>query len=477
MRAIPILLLAACVLAGSSTTNAQTRELLAAPRVDSRIRVRWDPALRRIVTSLDDESRFRSLTPSQLIVAESAAVTVTYPRLNPLRVRATMTRSGEPAERDPLTSALRALMTFAAVPVPTLEAGDPRPSLSAAESQAQCEALRRARADAQVLMVNLSGAQRSTTIPALIHSWRRAIDQAFDNGQDGASAIKAGAALMETAGARLDAQIRESDRVLSRVERELPTGSDASCESLARTLYELVQLSNPRARLAQLAAVRAAIVAVHATLLREYILPGDAKWQGAEFRLADDIRPTRESSTDVTIHVTEIDFEVDEPAGALTAVEERSASQTLVIHRFSRFAREFAVATVLSSVTRPGYGTTTNGAGVTVVGRLRRPRVSVEPAVLASFVCQCRTGPLIAPMLQIGITTSKDVPALLAGGGIRLFGLPKGDVALGAGAMIAWVKDLRTLQVDHPTGGTSDIDADLHAVRKQGGYLALQYKF
>ena len=80
-------------------------------------------------------------------------------------------------------------------------------------------------------------------------------------------------------------------------------------------------------------------------------------------------------------------------------------------------------------------------------------------------------------MLQVGITTSKDVPALLGGAGIRLFGLPKGEVALGGGGMIAWVKDLRTLQVGGPVGGMSDIETDLGYVRRHGSYLALQYKF
>ena len=80
-------------------------------------------------------------------------------------------------------------------------------------------------------------------------------------------------------------------------------------------------------------------------------------------------------------------------------------------------------------------------------------------------------------MLQADITTSKDVPALLGGAGVRLFGLPKGEVALGGGGMIAWVKDLRTLQVGAPVGGTSDIEADLGYVRRHGWYTALQYKF
>ena len=470
-------MLAAFLLAATSSARAQTRELLSAPRVQSRIRVQWDPVLLRIVASVDEESRFQSLAASQQILAEGATITITYPRLNPLRVTATLTRSGEPADREALTARLRALLALAAVSVPTLDGGNQRPSTGPAESPAECEALTIARADVEVLRFNLSGVRGSVTVPALVESWRQAIDEGFINKQDGASAVKAAAALMEKAVARLDAQMRESDRVLSRIDREPVKVGTSACEGQARALSDAVQLSNPRARLAQLAAVRAAIAAVQEALSRNYIVPGTAAWQGSEFLLAADVQPARESSTDVTIHINDLQFDVDQSSGALTALDERSGSQALVIHRFSRFAREFAVATVISTVTRPGYGTTTNGAGVTVIGRLRRPRVSAEAAMLASFVCQCRTGPLVAPMLQVGISTSKDAPALLAGGGIRLFGLPKGDVALGAGAMIAWVKDLRTLHVGQPIGGTSDIDADLHFVRKQGGYFAVQYKF
>lgn len=194
-------------------------------------------------------------------------------------------------------------------------------------------------------------------------------------------------------------------------------------------------------------------------------------------RLGAEIRPTRKSPVTVAIRVTHLHFDVDESSGAPIAIEESAGSDALVAQRFSRFGREFAVATVIGSVTRPGYGTTRNEVGATVVGRLPRTLASVEPGVLAGFVCRCRTGPLIAPMLQMGITTSKDVPALLGGGGIRLFGLPKGEVALGAGGMIAWVKDLRTLHVGDPVGGTSDIEANLHYVRRHGLHFALQYTF
>jgi hypothetical protein len=248
------------------------------------------------------------------------------------------------------------------------------------------------------------------------------------------------------------------------------------CEVSARAVYEVVSLANPRGRLAQLRAVRSTVLGLREELSRSYITPGATKWRGSEYRLADGIRPSRDPVT-VAIRMTHVRFDVDASSGAVTTMDETAGSGTLMIQRSSRFAREFAVASIVGSVTRAGYGTTTDAAGATVVARLPRPFASVEPAFLASFVCRCESGPLVAPMVQIGITTSKDVPALLAGGGVRLFGLPKGDVALGGGAMFAWVKDLRRLRVGDPVGGTTDIETDLHYRRRFGYYLALQYKF
>ena len=82
-------------------------------------------------------------------------------------------------------------------------------------------------------------------------------------------------------------------------------------------------------------------------------------------------------------------------------------------------------------------------------------------------------------MFQIGAATSKDLPAILVGGGLRLFGLGKGDVAIGGGAMFAWFKDLQKLKVGDVVTGTTQIDTDLgYSSRpKLGGYFAIQYKF
>jgi hypothetical protein len=82
-------------------------------------------------------------------------------------------------------------------------------------------------------------------------------------------------------------------------------------------------------------------------------------------------------------------------------------------------------------------------------------------------------------MFQIGVATSKDLPSILLGGGLRLFGLGKGDVAIGGGAMFGWYKDLQKLQVGSIITGTTDINNDLAYIStpKVAGYMAIQYKF
>jgi hypothetical protein len=85
----------------------------------------------------------------------------------------------------------------------------------------------------------------------------------------------------------------------------------------------------------------------------------------------------------------------------------------------------------------------------------------------------------LVPMIQMGAATSKDLPGILVGVGLRLFGIGKGDIAIGGGGMFSWVKDLQKLKPGGVVSGTKDIDADLgYSSRpKLGGYFVIQYKF
>ena len=83
-------------------------------------------------------------------------------------------------------------------------------------------------------------------------------------------------------------------------------------------------------------------------------------------------------------------------------------------------------------------------------------------------------------MLQIGASTSKDLPAILTGVGLRLFGIAgKGDISIGGGAMFGWAKDLQKLKVGDVITGTKDIDADLGyaGTPHVKAYFSILYKF
>ncbi len=472
---ITVLLPAIALLLAAAAASAQTREFLRATRADARVRVQWDSGMQRLVAAADDDPEFRTLATVQpFLTAES--LTLTYPRLNPLRIAVAAAPAGEPVPPDTVTAQLRALVSMASASVPSSTAQADLARLVLFDIPGPCPAAETARSHAEALLPTVLVTSSAPTVGAVVASWRQAIDVAFASGQGGPAAIAAAVSLMDGFVRDLDTRLSASTRALARIDGEIARPSaDDPCSRSTRRLYELLALANPRARLATLAAVRAAVSSLRDGLNHDYVAAD--RWLESEYRLADSIRPPRDGSLATAIHVTDLRLEVDESSGAVVAVAETTASETLVAHRDSRFTREFAVASIVGTVTRQQYGTTTNAAGTTVVGRLARPLASLEPAFLASFVCRCQTGPLVAPMVQVGITTSKDVPAILAGGGIRLFGLPRGDVALGMGAMIAWVKDLDSLRVGDPIGGTVDIEADLQYARRQGFYAALQYKF
>ena len=140
--------------------------------------------------------------------------------------------------------------------------------------------------------------------------------------------------------------------------------------------------------------------------------------------------------------------------------------------------RPFADARSNVAVARRRRASARPTHGHTIVARVPDDQVSVDPSVLVNFVCRCAAG-AFAPMVQIGASTSKDLPAILVGGGLRLFGAGKGDVAIGGGLMLAWVKDLQTLKEGDVVTGTKDIEADLGygARPRPRGYFGIQYKF
>ena len=473
-----------CVLAvlaagtGVPRATAQTNDALRAPVVTSRVRVQWNEPAGRIFVAIDDDPTFRPLAVTEVFLTPAGLV-MTYPRLNPLRISAVSAQTDAgTAPAGSVAARLRAVLGMATITMPSRSDGAAGPITASAPGtgSTECAVLAAARADAAG-MRGLFGARGAPTVARLLVSWRRAIDEAFAAGQSGPASVGAALAPIDRLVRDLESRVDDDERLTARVEAATSQGQPAdACEASARSVYDTVRAADPRGRLVQLAALRSAVDLLRQALYREYVEPGAVKWLGAEYRLTE-ARPAAGARVSLLVRVSHFAFDVDAATGAPIGTEETAGAAAVVAQKFSRFAMEFSVGTVVSTLTRPQYGTTSNNAGDTVVASLGHEGTSVSAGLLAGFVCRCETGPFVAPMIQVGITTNRDLPGLLVGGGVRLFGLPKGEVALGAGWMMAWVKDLRSLADGDVIGGTRDIEADMRYFLRNGLYLALQYKF
>src|SRR5262249_9490080 len=160
-----------------------------------------------------------------------------------------------------------------------------------------------------------------------------------------------------------------------------------------------------------LAAVASLVRELREALATEYLSASDAKWIGTDFQLGPPL-PVSDQARVVDVRIVSVDFAVDDSSGLLIRTAEITTPATFSVRRESKFVREFAAGTIFGTVTRPSYGTGTNAAGATTVVRTSHDRMSVNVGFLAGLVCRCGWGPLVAPMFQAGVSTSREVPAL-----------------------------------------------------------------
>jgi hypothetical protein len=461
------------VIATAAASSAQTRELLDAPRVKSRIRIRADPRTRQISYAIDDDRVFRTL-PARPVFRLAGSISVTYAGFNPLRLQVVAvagTPPGGTVQRSagPLDALASAMSTL----VPRMSAST-APLPAAAGS---CPKLDTALADADLLVRSMYGDGSAVTFGEVFDGWRTAVDTALAAGRRGSDAIGDVVDQMKGFVRETTSAVDAARPVVSRLEGERQQTSGAnSCDAAAASMYRAVGLTNPRARIQQLVALSAVVGEFSDTISAEYGENATGRWQGGDY-VIDEAAPMGSDTLRMTLTVDALDFDLQKPAGTpLNRVATHTAA-TIELRRASRFVREFGVGTAVSSVVRPRYGTSSNAQGQTILARLPPGRVAFSPVVAVNLTCLCDTGPFVTPMLQAGISTSPDAPGLFAGSGLRLFGIGTGDVALGGGWISGWVQDLKTLRVGDRVGGTIDIDRDLGFARRDGWYVLAQYKF
>lgn len=243
--------------------------------------------------------------------------------------------------------------------------------------------------------------------------------------------------------------------------------------------YAAAALTDQAIRIQQLVALQTATTQLADLLDQQY---GAAiKWTGpslTDFVISPEIAPTFSQMQNVTVKVASLTLKVDSVTSMISTDQQAAGSTTFSVRRYSPLTPEVGVGAVFGTIKQPTYGTGKDASGQTIVARAPTKSLSVNPTILANFVCRCGSG-ILVPMVQIGAATSKTLPAILLGGGVRLFGLGKGDVAIGGGAMFAWYQDLQRLKVGDVITGTNDINSDLGYIStpKVGGYFSLQYKF
>ncbi len=464
---------AAVLLVAVGIASPQTRQFLDAPVVKSQIVVRWNASTKTMQWAIDDNPKYLNIGPDTVFLAKQG-IYVTYPRLNPLRVQAT---SSVTAVADPAFAAVTKLIEAITSVATTVAPGSVVAGAAPAAPRAPCSDAQADITDLVDLLYGPSGQPgQPDALKTAAKEWIKAIDARYSKGQSGPDAI-GGVVEDEKAGIRAEA--KTVGDIAAKAKKLLDAFQKCAASvggPYERSLKWLV-LSNPSERVQQLADISAALTKLADTLTSQYV--DETKWMGTNntnYILGNEIDATAEKMQNVTVKVVNIAFTVS--SSSITTDQPAAGSATFSVRRYSALTPEVGVGVVFGTITQPVFGTAQNAAKQTIVARKPDKSVSVNPTVLVNFVCRCGSG-LLTPMAQIGAAASKDVPAILLGAGLRLFGLSKGDVAIGGGAMFAWVKDLQKLHVGDVVTGTNDINSDLgfSSRPRVGGYFAIQYKF
>ncbi len=544
------LLFRGLLLAGCSATWGQTWPYLDAPVADSYIRVRQGDDPKKLVWDIPENKRevFRPLPDGKLFLTHGS-IYVTYPLLNPLKVRATASATGADDPSHATIGSLIAQILSVLVTVapssasladvaknlgikPLTKAGTESGKKVVPET---CDATDSASKNITWVVTYLYGSETSPAgLSETVKSWSDAIDNAFAAGESGPAAVRKGIEQINVDTRLLDEAIKSAAPFLARIRECTPDNSPARPAEVERVgepklpekpkttdsaaldkykndlleyaeklpkwktyqdylrelnlyenyiPYQLTLLADPERRIREIQSAAAAMRKLAQQLESDYANP--RKWVSArrsrsqtDYIIGAVIEPTFEKLQNATIKVVREELTVNIVTGTISTANPEEGAGTLTVRKFSRFAVEPGIGAVFGTVKRPTYSTKQNDEGKTEVVRIPEGTVSVNPSLMVNFVCRCGLGAL-TPMLQIGAATSKTLPALLLGGGLRLFGVGKGDIAIGGGAMFAWPKDLQKLKEGSIVKDQAEIDADLGYASqpKIGGYFTIQYKF
>ena len=468
-----------------------TLELRDAERVDSTIRV--EVSGRAVRYALDDAGETFPLDNASLFLASRRRISLRYPNFNPLKLQVSVSeeQADDPSDAQ-VTQLLEALLRIPALIAPAVDgrmfaaSGGPG---GVDELPTTCTYLQQASNITGDLAANLYAADFTAAgLRTKLNQWVDAIDDnpGGEGIEDVAQAIEAFRMQRFRTRIGVAEQRIEALATLARViallritALELPAWDSQLynshvCGLAARALVSAAQLSGLRARLEEVVRLDETLGALGASL--KTFVDG---WRPIE--LGGDSVPHYELATvqvdgrkTVTLKAARINYATSEAVIA-TTIEDMTTS-SFVIRRYNTFTPEIGAGVLFSGLRHVTFGTAMNEEGETVVAVAKDEKVSFDAAVTVNFVCQCRWR-AVAPMLQVGALTDTETPAVIVGGGLRLFGGRGRNVALSGGGVFGWVKELSGLSVGDVVDGTKSIEEALALGLQMKWYGGLLFSF
>jgi hypothetical protein len=491
--------IAVMLLAAQATSAQTTGQAMRAQRVREVIKLRLAPDQKTLEVATDSKENFAPLKKDQTFTT-TGPVAVTIERPNPLTllVTAEVTAADDPAYAT-VGRLIEALLGATDVITAGAVSGGRETFGAGVEMLLEnpTDECKQAIATAQTEVSRLDGtlfsqAWSRKTIGDELKRWVAAIDTAYRSGRTGPAAIQAGLdaiqAYFNTSFEFQKEKIKPVEilekataAVQTILKAQAPSNIESACRAQVNTIYGLVRLTNPQARLEDVRKIYASVEDLKATLEKTYGNPDN--WHGpfaakTGFYLRRAVEPSSQTMQTVTVKALSVDYsKLDTVTPVLVAKREDLVSASFVVKQYSWFVPEIGVGATFMTFQSLRYATTKNAAGQTVVGE-SFDDLTVEPTVMLNFVVRSYPGAFLTPMAQVGVSTSKETPTFFLGGGLRFLHVGKGDFAFSAGWAFPWVRQLNELNVGDEVGGMKEIEDDL-TFKRFGThvYYALQYKF
>jgi hypothetical protein len=300
-----------------------------------------------------------------------------------------------------------------------------------------------------------------------LSAWTNSIDS------DGSAGIDAVIKEIESKQMAMDTRNTELTDFVNKIKKP---GSSKSCSLAVDNLTALVRLDDDLARASKhVKEVGEQITKLIARLsLSKQNNPSSSiQWnkdkQGLEYSIPE---PTSENYKNVKLKIKKL--KVQENKGLISYDVVSETVKEFTIHKKEPYVFETGIAVIYSGLRYPKWGTKTVN-GQTVVSKAGYEGDQINAALTLNIVFTSPQNDLMYPALQLGVSTAKDAPALLAGGGLRFVGVK--SLMIAGGAIFAKGKDLNMLSEGSVITGTADLEADLKNRMFTSWYIALQYNF